>query len=114
MLDRSLVDILRCPASGTPMALLEKRLLRAANRLVGTGQLRTADGRLVEHPLEAALVTTDGETVYPVRDGIPILLLDEAIPADQLGAPESQGPAREPDSETRDQPQTDEQPGDTT
>ncbi len=106
MLDRTLVDLLRCPASGSPMSVLEKQLLRAANRLVGTGQLRYADGRLVEHPLETALVTTDGATVYPVRDGIPILLLDEAIPADQLAAANRQAAPEAPAGKSPDEPRT--------
>jgi uncharacterized protein YbaR (Trm112 family) len=96
MLDRSLIDLLRCPASGTPVAVLDKPLLRAANRLVDTGQLRTVDGRLVETPLETALITIDGATVYPVRDGIPILLLDEAIPADQFADSAAQTAQNDP------------------
>lgn len=85
MLDRNFIAMLRCPASGSPLALLDKHRLRLANRRAETGELRHVDGRVVDRPMEAALVTRDGATVYPVRDGIPILLLDEAIPSDQFG-----------------------------
>ena len=40
-------------------------------------------GHLVEEPISAGLVRADGELLYPVGDGIPVLLLDEALP---LGA----------------------------
>jgi uncharacterized protein YbaR (Trm112 family) len=88
LLDPDFVNILRCPASGAPLALLERHRLRQANRLVETGALRHTDGRIVATPMEQALVTRDGVSIYPVRDGIPILLLDEAIPADQLASDE--------------------------
>ena len=52
MLDRDLINILACPACKTPLAYDEERdVLKCGNC----------------------------HRVYPVRDGIPILLIDEAI-----------------------------------
>jgi uncharacterized protein YbaR (Trm112 family) len=39
----------------------------------------------VGEKLVEALVTRDGRLVYPVRDGIPILLEEESIDWKQLG-----------------------------
>ena len=38
----------------------------------------------VSMPLEEALITTDGKTVYPVRSGIPVMLVDQGIAARQV------------------------------
>jgi uncharacterized protein len=79
MIDRKLVEILRCPVSREPVSIMSKDQLQQLNAAIEAGELKHADGRKVEAPLEAALETADGTRVYAVRDGIPIMLADEAI-----------------------------------
>ena len=79
MIDRKLVEILRCPVTREKLTVLAKDRLRTLNAAIEAGDLRHADGRKVETPLEEGLVTADGSRIYAVRDGIPIMLADEAI-----------------------------------
>lgn len=81
MIDRKLVEILRCPVTRQAVSVAPRERLRELNTAIAAGELRHADGRAVEAPLETALETTDGMRIYAVRDGIPIMLADEAIVA---------------------------------
>jgi uncharacterized protein YbaR (Trm112 family) len=38
----------------------------------------------VEAPLEEALITEDAKVIYPVRDGIPVLLEEQGIGTTQF------------------------------
>lgn len=81
---QELLDILVCPEQRTPLSIADDDLLAALNRAVAAGRLKNRGGDRVEKPLDGGLVREDREVVYPIIDGIPIMLIDEAIPLDQL------------------------------
>lgn len=80
-LDKNLLDILVCPVSGSAVELLPGEQLDALNEQIRSGAARYTDGTAVDGPLQAALVTVDGATVYPVNDGIPVMLPTRGIDA---------------------------------
>lgn len=82
-MDKKLLDILACPATRQPLSLLDKAGLEALNRAIAGGGLRRGDDTLQSEPLREALVTRDRKTVYRVDDGIPVLLVEEAIATSQ-------------------------------
>ena len=83
-LDPKLLEILVCPVTKVPVRVLGKQKLAALNRAVAEGGVKHLGGTVVEVPLDEALVTNDGRTVYRIDDGIPVMLEDLAIPTEQL------------------------------
>ena len=83
-MDRKLLDILACPATRQPLALLESRGLDALNRAIAAGGILRVDDSPQSEPLREALVTRDRKLVYRVDDGIPVLLVEEAIGTAQV------------------------------
>lgn len=53
--------------------------MAAVNRAVEAGVARTRGGDPVGEPVAEALATADGVWLYPVQNGIPILLAPAAI-----------------------------------
>jgi len=80
-MDRKLLDLLVCPATRQPLALLDKPGLEALNRAIAAGGVQRADDTPQTEPLREALITRDRKTLYRVDDGIPVLLIEEAIAA---------------------------------
>lgn len=83
-MDRKLLDLLVCPTSRLPLAMLEARGLQALNDAIAAGHVARADGSAQSGALREALVTRDRKTVYRVDDGIPVLLADESIATAQV------------------------------
>ena len=82
--DKKLLEILVCPTTKVPVKRLARDRLAILNRCIEAGEVRHADGSMVTAPLDEALITDDGRTVYPVDDDIPIMLEDQAIAANQV------------------------------
>ena len=87
MLDRALLDIVCCPVTRSPLELLSERELTELNQRIAARRVKNRDDAIVEEPLEQALVTRAGKLIYPIRDGVPILLEDQAMPLAQIEGP---------------------------
>lgn len=81
MIDPKFLAMLVCPASRQPLREASSAELQALNAAIGQGGVRTRAGATVTVPCQGALVTRDGAWIYPVQEGIPILLSAEAIAA---------------------------------
>ena len=83
-MDKSLLAILCCPVTHKRLNMAGGDLLRKVNTAISSGDLNKRDGQVVSAAIREALVTDDGRILYPVNDGIPVLLEDESVMLDQL------------------------------
>jgi uncharacterized protein YbaR (Trm112 family) len=83
-MDKRLLELLCCPVTKRPLKPIGRQQLDALNAAIaGAGAVRVT-GEAVARPLADALVRDDGLVIYPIEDGIPVLLADEAIGTTQF------------------------------
>ena len=82
--DQRLLEILVCPETKQPVRPADGDLLERVNRAVAAGTLKNRGGETVRDPIPEGLVREDDTVLYPIRDDIPVMLLDEAIPLEDL------------------------------
>jgi uncharacterized protein YbaR (Trm112 family) len=59
-------------------------VLDRVNGAVEGGAAKNQGGHRVKERIEEGLIREDGKVLYPVKDGIPVMLLDEAIRLETL------------------------------
>ena len=78
------MKILVCPENKTPVSLADDSLVEKVNAAIESGGLKNRAGEKVEGRIDGGLVREDKVYLYPIRDDIPIMLIDEAIPLEQV------------------------------
>ncbi len=78
--DPELLNILRCPESLQAVRLAEQPVVSRLLQQARQGNLKTLRGNRVEADFEAVLIREDSQRGYLVRDGIPVMLIEEAVP----------------------------------
>jgi len=84
MVDPALLEILVCPETRQPVQPASADLLARLNEAIQAGGVANHGGEAVETSVDEGLVREDGKVLYPVREDIPIMLIDEAIEVDRL------------------------------
>ena len=83
-MDRKLLDLLVCPSTRQPLAMLDSRGLQSLNDAIAGGGIVREDGSAQTEPLREGLLTRDRKRIYRIDDGIPVLLAEEAIATAQI------------------------------
>lgn len=84
MINPELMELLVCPENHARLALAEPTLLDRLNQAIAQGRVVNRGGQPVVDPLLDGLVRDGGDLLYPIVDGIPVMLIDEAIALDSL------------------------------
>jgi uncharacterized protein YbaR (Trm112 family) len=74
-----LLEILVCPETRQPVALASEDILTKLNSEIAGERLCNRGGARVTSPIAEGLVREDGKILYPVDDGIPVILIEESI-----------------------------------
>ena len=81
-LSPDLLEILCCPEDHTPVKVADQDLVSRLNAAIAAGKVKNRGGQPVTEAVSSALVRQDGKVLYPVRDDIPVMLIDEGIHAE--------------------------------
>ena len=88
MVDKELLDMLCCPETKEDVSLVTGALIEKLNSLAEAGQLKNRGGETVKEKMDSGLLRADRKFLYPVREDIPIMLIDEAVPAGGKARPQ--------------------------
>ena len=80
MIDAELLEILACPEDKTPVRLADAAEVEALNARIAAGGVTNRGGDPVKDAVDGGLIREDGKYLYAIRDEIPVMLIDEAIP----------------------------------
>ena len=83
-LSPDLLEILVCPENRTRLVLADEALVAKLNSAIKATSLKNKGGEAVSDAVQACLIREDEAVLYPVRDDIPVLLIQEGIATDQL------------------------------
>ena len=86
MVDKELLDILCCPETKQYLTLADQKTIDLINKQILAGSVKNRGGETVKEPINAGLVRKDRKFLYPIREDIPIMLIDEAIPFDSFAS----------------------------
>jgi uncharacterized protein YbaR (Trm112 family) len=85
MVDKKLLDILCCPETKQDLELVGDDVIERINGRIKERSLKNRGGETVTEPIDAGLLREDRKYLYPIREDIPIMLIDEAIPFEESG-----------------------------
>ncbi|MDR0306939.1 MAG: hypothetical protein LBI42_08910 [Chitinispirillales bacterium] len=83
MVDRQLLDILCCPETRQNVTLVDENAVKKINEKIKAGTLKNRGGEVIKEQIDAGLLREDRKYLYQIREDIPIMLIDEAIPFEE-------------------------------
>jgi uncharacterized protein YbaR (Trm112 family) len=80
-----LLSLVRCPITQAKLNIAAASMIDRLNQAIMQRTLVNRVGQTVEEPLQTALVNEHEDWLFPIRDGILVLIADQAIEPNQLG-----------------------------
>ncbi|MFM8552030.1 MAG: Trm112 family protein [Nitrospiraceae bacterium] len=82
--DKELLAILCCPDTKQDVALAADGLIASLNARIEKSEVTNKVGQTVREKLDGGLLRADKKILYPIREDIPVMLIEEGIPVEGL------------------------------
>jgi uncharacterized protein YbaR (Trm112 family) len=82
--DKDLLAILCCPETKLDVSLADETLIGKLNDAVTRGVLKNRAQKPVTELLDGGLIRSDRKVLYPIREDIPVMLIEEGIPLEEI------------------------------
>jgi len=80
MISEDLLKVIACPETRQDLVVAEDDIVEKINSLIEKGELLNRSKQKVTEKIDGGLIQKeDKKYLYPIRDEIPILLIDESI-----------------------------------
>jgi len=83
-IDKELLAILCCPDTKQDVTLAGDDVIASLNARIEKGDLTNKAGQPVREKLDGGLIRADKKMLYPIREDIPVMLIEEGIPLEGL------------------------------
>ena len=83
-IDKDLLAILCCPDTKQDVSVAADALIQRLNERIAKGELKNKTGQVVAENLDGGLLRADKKILYPVREDIPVMLIEEGIPLEGI------------------------------
>lgn len=85
MISENLLNVIACPETKQDLVVADDNIVQRINDLIENGELLNRSKQKVVEKIDGGLIQKeDRQYLYPIRDEIPILLIDESIPLESL------------------------------
>ena len=85
MISEDLLSVIACPETTQDLVVAENDIVEKINDLIEKGELLNRSNLKVAQKIDSGLIQKeDRKYLYPIRDEIPILLVEESIPLENL------------------------------
>ena len=82
-MDEKLLEILCCPETHQPLRRAGAELIEDLNQRIQAGTLVDRVDEKITEPIDGGLIREDGNILFPIRQDIPVMLVDQGIPLGQ-------------------------------
>jgi len=81
MISENLLAVIACPETKQDLVVAENDIVQKINDLIEKGELLNRSKQKVTETIDGGLIPKEDKSyLYPIRNEIPILLMDDSIP----------------------------------
>jgi len=84
MISNELISMLCCPETKQPLTVANAFLIEKINQKIEKRELKTRGGETALQKIDGGLIREDKQCLFAVRNDIPVMLINEAIPLQNL------------------------------